>query len=273
MNDFNGGAKFSANSAMDLSLLTLRQNPAGFLVVAIISLFALNLINLVGRRMGLYLKDVTPAWNVISAAWSGGMRIACQMLFSGLVAHAVFRHLRGERVSVVESARRAAARMPSLLGVLVVGGLQIVILASVFLVATALAAHLINWFIAMLLCLMGVLMYGHILIICRAAVPVCVIEGTGPLASLRRGASLTKGRRTRILGAFLLIMIIWTLAKISINAVTEHLAWGRLAASICEDLILMLPEAWINVADTAIYYSLRVEKEGLAPVELAKVFD
>jgi hypothetical protein len=276
MKAINEGTAFSVGSVLWLSWRMLLRFPAALLGLALMSLFASNCIDLMGARMAFHLKDVTPDWYVLSNTYVEAMSVACPMLFSGLIAHAVFGRLMGDRASVSESFRRAAVNMPSLLTVLTVVALQTAILFFISFAVIDLLANFESSFIEpamVLLATVGVLIFGCVMIICRSAASVCVIEETGPLASLRRGVSLTKGRRLKILGVFLVIMIGWWTAGFTGNLVVNHIIGYRLARMIFYNLLLMIPTALAFAADAVIYYSLRVEKEGLTPMELAEVFD
>jgi hypothetical protein len=266
MGDFNGGAPFSARSALRLSWRMLRRSPVGFLIVAIISLFVSNGIAFMRER------------DVISAVWAFAMMVACSAFFSGMIAHAVFRRLMGESAGVIESVHRTVAVIRSLLLLLV-----FYIVPSIWTLCTVLGDVIgplanvldgVTWGIVIPpLVMAGVLLFGCVMVICRTAIAVCVIEQAGPLSSFQRGAALTKGRRFRIFGVYLVIITFEVAALVPVGLVTESFAWSGLTAAICGDFFIMIPETLMYIADAVIYYSLRVEKEGLAPMELAKVFD
>lgn len=106
-------------------------------------------------------------------------------------------------------------------------------------------------------------------------VPVTVLEGTGLRASMRRSKYLTKGRRWRILGVYILIGILvavvsWIIqaplflftglqvfrdpSKLSVTTQALSLVGGFVSTSLVGGLA--------TIALTLIYYDQRVRKEG-----------
>jgi hypothetical protein len=103
-------------------------------------------------------------------------------------------------------------------------------------------------------------------------VPVCVVEGLGPVDSLRRSVKLTKGYRWRIFALWFATLMTEIMVQIALDQVTEP--FGSFA------LILTPQVAWdvvigaFAVILTAVTYrDLRVAKEGVEADQVAKVFD
>ena len=113
--------------------------------------------------------------------------------------------------------------------------------------------------------------FGELLVtsISNGDIPVvATVEGHGPISSLRRSWQLAGGFRWRIVGLFLLLMVIFlvllflVLFVIGIVAATNQSA-GVIAAFIA--LFAAIP-LWMPLffgTMTVLYYDLRVRKEGL----------
>ncbi len=59
------------------------------------------------------------------------------------------------------------------------------------------------------------------------AVPVCVIEKQGVIASLSRSRALTKGYRWQIFGLFLLVMVIGFIGLFILSRLAAAPSWDR----------------------------------------------
>jgi hypothetical protein len=100
------------------------------------------------------------------------------------------------------------------------------------------------------------------------AIPVCVIEHPGVMASTSRSAVLTKGYRWSIFGLLLLVSVV----SVVVSVVLTRLGGGIVGA--------LLHFAWQIVSTTffavlvaVVYHDLRVAKEGIDIESLANVFD
>jgi len=124
-----------------------------------------------------------------------------------------------------------------------------------------------------------------------AAIPACVVDGLGPIASLRRSFHLTKGNFWKILAAFLTIPLGYLVFLTSLIAI------GRLIDTILSDpsqtsampspvfvvyvalaslallLFLWLVAAFFTILGTVIYANLRIDSGNLTTDRIADVFD
>jgi len=102
--------------------------------------------------------------------------------------------------------------------------------------------------------------------------PACVVEGLGPLQSLRRSAELTRGYRWRIFGFWFAIMMIEVIGQAQLDQATRPLGNNVLilAPQIAWD---MVAGAFLAVASVVTYRDLRIAKEGIEPDQTATVFD
>jgi hypothetical protein len=115
------------------------------------------------------------------------------------------------------------------------------------------------------------------------SVPARVVERTGIFESLGRSSDLTKGHRWAIFGlvvAYVLLSVALSLALLPIQAqvmmavvqgtgpsTTFYLFFG------VSTVITMIQSVIASAGIAAIYYELRVVKEGIGPEALAAVFD
>jgi hypothetical protein len=102
--------------------------------------------------------------------------------------------------------------------------------------------------------------------------PACVVERTGPWASMKRSAALTKGHRWKIFGLLLLLVLLSLIVAglmqlvlmqvgSTILVLLGTLLWGALWT------------AYYSIAVVMTYHDLRVAKEGIDIEQIASVFD
>src|SRR5262249_39680567 len=103
------------------------------------------------------------------------------------------------------------------------------------------------------------------------AVPACVLEGWGPVASMSRSAALTKGYRWHLLGIAAIIfisrLVVSQVVQLGLAPVSQGLA------VIGSVIISTLFGLYGFCAIIMVYHDLRVTKEGVDTTQLASVFD
>lgn len=112
-----------------------------------------------------------------------------------------------------------------------------------------------------------------------AASPALVVERTGVFGAFSRSADLTRGRRWPILGLLFLCVVIFSIVQ---QVILNIVGLVFVAASPQARLVSQLPISAVlgvvagvlmSVLIAAIYYELRVTREGVGPEALAAVFD
>ncbi len=102
-----------------------------------------------------------------------------------------------------------------------------------------------------------------------AVVPLVVVERLGPVAAMRRSWALTRGHRWTIL-ATAAVMVPAVLGVLVVGLIFELVPllgmFAALAIDVAAGALFMLWPA-------AVYHDLRVEKEGAASDDLARVFE
>lgn len=118
-----------------------------------------------------------------------------------------------------------------------------------------------------------------LLLMWAVAVPVLVIEGTGVFASFGRSAELTKGARWKILGLFLVLIVIYWLLTVVLGLIglsmygTGTSAAGVPIANLVGSVIAgtAFNLLWGTI-QPSLYVELRQAKEGVAIEDLEQVF-
>jgi hypothetical protein len=99
--------------------------------------------------------------------------------------------------------------------------------------------------------------------------PIIGVEGTGPIAAMRRSARLVRPRYFPVLGIALLMGITSVLLTAALSALPQVLAgwigydngWPLLALGAIASEAVVLP--WVAAATVLLYFDLRVRTEGL----------
>jgi hypothetical protein len=199
--------------------------------------------------------------------FSGGVRNIAVFVFwmiantvgLAVILYAAFQAMRGRAVIIGEAIRRGLSRFWPIVGLAILEWLGITIGLLLFVVP-------------------GVMLFVR----WSAALPACVVEGLGPLASMKRSAQLTKGHRWKIFGIFVLIsigaaIVLGIIAGIvyglvgtfSLAGVSRGLGLGALLWLV----VTAIYSAYNNVVSVMIYHDLRVAKEGVDTEQIASVFD
>lgn len=100
----------------------------------------------------------------------------------------------------------------------------------------------------------------------------CVIEHKGPVESMSRSASLTKGSRWKIFGVFAATGIIYQITSHVIGIVFAHND-SSYALAFANSVLMIVWATYQAVAQTVIYHDLRASKEGVDLEQIAAVFN
>ena len=103
-------------------------------------------------------------------------------------------------------------------------------------------------------------------------IPVCVLEGLGPIQSLGRSRELTKGHRWRIFAIYLVPMLVITACNLLLQRSAIAIL-GVAGYAAMTYLVTAVGSGCRPVTNLATYYELRSVKEGLDIEKLAAVFD
>jgi hypothetical protein len=159
-----------------------------------------------------------------------------------------FQRLRGQPLQVGEALRRAFARFFPLVGVGILYTLGLAV--GLLLLIVPMFFVFVMWLVA---------------------VPACVVEGLGPVASLSRSADLTKGYRWPVFGLACVLTVINGIGG-QFFAIALGLA-GDWASGVGSGLWFVVSTALWNCALIMIYHDLRAAKEGIDIEQIAAIFD
>lgn len=166
---------------------------------------------------------------------------------TGAVTYGVVQQVRGRHASFGDCLQVGLSRIFPVIGVALLQGLIIGVGV-------------------LLCCIPGLIA----LTVLYAAVPAAVIEGTGPIESLRRSADLTRGNRLHIfLMAFVLGLIDGALDRV-LDAVLEHAP--TMISLVVPQILGAVTSALVATAGAVVYYEQRRAKEGVDADQLAAVF-
>jgi hypothetical protein len=176
---------------------------------------------------------------------AGLLTVVLSIVAQAMTLYGAFQAMRRQSFTIGQSLQVGFGRAVPVIGVALLVGL-----------ATGLASLLLLVPGLILMCMFYV------------AVPVCVIERPGVIASASRSAALTKGYRWSIFG---LLLLVWVIAAV-VGFVLTRLGGGIVGA--------LLHFAWqiVSIAFGAVlvavvYHDLRVAKEGIDIESLVNVFD
>jgi len=187
--------------------------------------------------------------------------IVLSTLGQAMVLYGAFQDMRGRPVSLADCLQIGLRRLFPIIGLAIIMVVALMF-AAIFLIFPAVMLAMM-WFVA---------------------TPVCVVEQLGPFRSMGRSRELTKGRRWRLFGLVLLILIPAIIVGAIFGAVTFFmlgpnglLTLSSVLTSWLGQLIsLVWKAAWGGFFAAVIavtYHDLRVAKEGLTTEQIASVFD
>jgi hypothetical protein len=183
--------------------------------------------------------------------------IVLAVIQAGAVTYGTVRHLQGERAGLGEMLRVGVRR-----------GLPVVGVGFLLSLAVVLALFL--------LVVPGIL----VMVATCVAIPAAVVERPGTIGAIRRSLALTRGSRWPLFAAGLAILFLgWSLgAVVQVGATVlcttllpaeQALTATLVASQLGNVLFAVLPLVGVAVA----YHDLRVAKEGVDTVALARVFE
>lgn len=107
----------------------------------------------------------------------------------------------------------------------------------------------------------------------------CIVEKTGPIESLRRGAHLTRGHRWRLFGFGICCVLIGLLPGVVTFAV--RLLLGTAAGGVLAHLLGALLQiavqwgisTWLGIAGAVVYHDLVLRRDGVATAAIADALE
>ena len=177
------------------------------------------------------------------------MRLFLGTMSQAVLLHGAFQDMRGKPVHLGEAIHKGLSRFFPILGVAILTSLGIVSASLLLLVPGVILA--VRWAVAL---------------------PVCMVEGLGPAASIRRSAALTRGHRWKVFAILLLLMIIGPFLGAVVASVFRSHA-GPLVGALAYFAWTAIWGVLYYGVLTMVYHDLRAAKEGVDVEQLAAVFD
>jgi len=159
--------------------------------------------------------------------------------------------LRGRQVTIGDCLSTGLGHLGAALGVAIVSGLAIGVASLLFLIP-------------------GLILYT----MWAVAIPAAAIENTSIMNSLRRSSDLTLGRRWRVFGVIVVMIIIVVAAGMIVGGIAGIL--GQVETALFEVItwiVTTLAQAFSACVMATLYVYLRRDKEGADINQIASVFD
>ena len=168
-------------------------------------------------------------------------------LAQAFVLHGAFQHMMGREVRAGESLAVALARFFPIIG-------------------TSVCVTFAIAFGSLLLILPGITW----LMMWWVAVPVCVVEGLGPIHSMRRSRELTRGHRWKLFEIFVLLIILDVVASSLLGLVVAGV--GAIPSAVVTWVWMAVYTAFSAIVAITAYHDLRVLKDGVDTQQIAAGF-
>jgi len=243
------GEKLRVGSVLSKSLeIYLRNFPKCFAIGAVMGLPTL--------LSAIYVYEIarmarTNPYGIVFLYEMGFLLLWVLMftLSQSTMIHGVFQDIRGLHVDIGASVVRGLRRFFPVIGTSIYAFFMVII--GMFLV-------IVPGFMAITMLFV--------------VIPICVVEGLGPGASVKRSRELTRGQRWRILAIYLAPAIVITACNLLLQRV-GHRVLGLPAYAAGSFLVASIGGSYQAVANIVTYHDLRAVKEGLQIEQLAAVFD
>ena len=239
------GAGFRVGPIFSRSLSIYLQHFVAFTLVAVV----ISLPQLLGG-------DGQSIAGAIRSFVAGIVGLIFNFVGQAVILYGAFQAMRGRAVHLGDAIQRGLSRFWSILGLSILVALGIGIGFLLFIIPGVMLA--VRWSVAL---------------------PACVVENLGPLASMRRSAELTRGHRWKIFGLFVLFLVGVIVAALIVGAIVGLVLaisdnmFGIVLAGLIGFVAMAIYTAYLNTALVMIYHDLRVAKEGVDTEQIAAVFD
>jgi hypothetical protein len=267
---------FRIGQTLNRAFSVLSRNFLPFFLVNLAA-FVINVIAVVPVLLVLFFAMLgagaaTPSLSLLIGAGAIVMVITLilQVLTQAVVLHAAFQDLLGRPVSIGASVRIGLSRFLPLVGIGFAIGVVVLVLVVILLAVEGVVVAAIGSSpIAALLAAIPPVAAGLMLVIMWfVAPPACVVEQLGPLDSISRSSSLTKGHRWPIFAIWFVVILL----SLGINwalGIKLQGGLGTVAAFVWGSVF----SAFYSIFVAVTYHDLRVAKEGIGTDQIATVFE
>lgn len=190
--------------------------------------------------------------------------VASLVQSAALVVAAADRYL-GRDATVASALRTGLRASPRLLAMGLLAFFAVVLLWGAIVVAMVLVGH---WSVVVGGILGGLVATFYITASWMVSPAVAVLEGTGPISSLRRAWRLSEGNRWRILGLIILLVVLQLVLSsvLSVLLIASLVTDETVQVVVQQAANLLMAIAWAPAywaAFAVLYYDLRVRHEAL----------
>lgn len=235
-------AQFRIGAVMNKTFAILSHQLGKFVLLALLPMAPLLLL-ILATVGGSQAAD---AGFGLTAALTGILTFVLQTVAQATSLYGAFQDMRGRTFTIGQSLQIGLARAVPVIGVALLSGLATGLGIMLFIVPGV---------------IIGCMLY--------VAIPACVIEKTGVIASLSRSGALTKGYRWPIFGLFLLVVVIAIVGGLALAKIGGEGLVGQLLGFAWQ----VVSTAFGAVLAAVVYHDLRAAKEGIDLDTLANVFD
>lgn len=249
-----GSEGFRVGRVLSKSLTVLTGNFSKYILFGAVIALPNLLAVFVSADQVSTAQPMRPGQVFSSAAIFGGVAygIIWLVVFSicqSALIYGAFQDVRGRPFDIGASVQRGLSRFLPVIGAAICAGILVGIGFVLFVVP-------------------GLILLTMFFVI----VPVCVVEGMGPIKSLGRSSALTKGYRWRIFAIYLVPALIIGIAAAVLERIGLGIA-GLVGNALVAYVVTAIGGAYQAIVNIVTYHDLRAVKEGLDIEQLAAVFD
>ena len=208
------------------ALTVLKTQPGTFLLIGLVPLLLMaSLAGLLG--FATFNAPQEARWTQAAVYFLIAIPLSSlvHMMTLGVVAYAAFQNFCGRRVRFSAAMRQGLRRLLPLLGMGLLGLAALIAALKIIIVTYRLNFHLFG---PAALFLFLFVLANILVVILFVSLPACLIEKTGPIASMVRSASLTKGCRWKISAIYLLTMLAIVISSLALGAVNKAILAGAM---------------------------------------------
>jgi len=251
------GARFEIGRVIGRSFTVIGSNAVTFVGLAILltlPYLVFASFGLLATGLGMHAASMFGAPGTMSALVAGGLvGIVVYYFFNCLlqaaITHGTIVALNGGRASFGDCFATGIRHVLPLAAISFLAALGVILGCILFLVPGIILG--LAWFVV---------------------VPVRVAERTPVMGSFGRSAALTKGHRWQLFG----LMIIYIAVSVGVALVTAPIAllvFSPFVSFTINGVVRVGLTLLVATGVASAYYELRMVKEGIAPEQLAAVFD
>ncbi|GAX11484.1 hypothetical protein FisN_22Lh169 [Fistulifera solaris] len=156
-------------------------------------------------------------------------------------------------------------------------GLLYLLIFSIFFAVVGVPVFLLytnqNYVLAVLIGVTAFAIALYVIITLMIALPILVVEHQSPTGAIRRSFDLVPGYRCYIFCSVLLLNVIVWLASLLVEGVVRAIFGASIVAILLSSLLSLISLPVLSIMLPGLYFSIRVQKEGMNMESLMKEFE